>query len=62
MSEELKVKALHMGPAECAVDLGDGSERGEYVDQDYILQKLGRPHRAVNLMYCVGSKLLKSMT
>lgn len=52
MSEELKVKALHMGPAECAVDLGDGSERGEYVDQDYILQKLGRPHRAVNLMYC----------
>lgn len=52
MSEELEVKALHMGPAECAVDLGDGSERGEYVDQDYILQKLGRPHRAVNLMYC----------
>ena len=28
MSEELKVKALHMGPAECAVDLGDGSEIG----------------------------------
>ena len=42
MSEELKVKALHMGPAECAVDLGDGSERGEYVDQDYILQISGR--------------------
>lgn len=41
-----------MGPAQCAVDLGDGSERGEYVDQDYILQKLGRPHRAINLMYC----------
>ncbi len=49
---ELKAKALHMGPAQCAVDLGDGSERGEYVNQDYILQKLGRPHRAVNLMYC----------
>ena len=47
---ELKAKALHMGPAQCAVDLGDGSERGEYVNQDYILQKLGRPHRAVNLM------------
>ena len=27
-------------PAQCAVDLGDGSERGEYVDQDYILSKL----------------------
>ena len=49
---ELKAKALHMGPAQCAVDLGDGSERGEYVNQDYILQKLGRPHRAINLMYC----------
>ena len=47
---ELKAKALHMGPAQCAVDLGDGSERGEYVNQDYILQKLGRPHRAVNLI------------
>ena len=28
---ELKAKTLHMGPAQCAVDLGDGSERGEYV-------------------------------
>jgi len=28
MSEELKVKALHMGPAECAVDLGDGLIQG----------------------------------
>lgn len=53
---ELTVKALHMGPAQCAVDLGDGSERGEYVDQDYILQKLGRPHRAINLMYCYYPK------
>lgn len=41
-----------MGPAKCALDLGDGSERGEYVNQDYILNKLGRPHRAISLMYC----------
>jgi len=47
-----KVNYLHLGPAKCALDLGDGSERGEYVDQDYILHVLGRPHRAVNLMYC----------
>ncbi|MBP5410469.1 MAG: hypothetical protein J6Y26_01005 [Lachnospiraceae bacterium] len=40
------------GPAKCAVDLCDGSERGEYVNQDYILTKLRRPHRAINLMYC----------
>ena len=45
------MKKLHMGPARCALDLGDGSERAEYVNQDYILHKLGRPHRAVNIMY-----------
>ena len=45
------MKKLHMGPARCALDLGDGSERAEYVCQDYILHKLGRPHRAVNIMY-----------
>ncbi len=45
------MKKLHMGPASCALDLGDGSERAEYVNQDYILNRLGRPHRAVNIMY-----------
>ena len=48
----MKVNYLHMGPAKCALDLGSGSERGEYVNQDYIINKLGRPHRAINLMYC----------
>jgi len=43
---------IHMGAAPCALDLGDGSERGEYVNQDYILHTLGRPHRGINLMYC----------
>lgn len=46
------LKSVLLTPAKCAVDLGDGSERGFYVNQDYILQKLHRPHRAVNLMYC----------
>ena len=45
------MKKLHMGAAPCALDLGDGSERAEYVNQDYILHKLGRPHRGVNIMY-----------
>lgn len=49
-------KKIHMGKAKCAVDLGDGSERGEYVNQDYILNKLGRPHRAVSIMYCYYPK------
>lgn len=46
------LKKISLNPAKCAVDLSDGSERGLYVDQDYILRKLGRPHRAVNIMYC----------
>ncbi len=51
-----KIYNLHMGSAKCAVDLGDGSERGEYVNQDYILHKMGRPHRAISLMYCYYPK------
>ena len=50
--ENFKTYSVHMGKANCSVDLGDGSERGEYVNQDYILSKLGRPHRGINLMYC----------
>jgi hypothetical protein len=52
MSKDLKAYIVNMGPAKCNVDLGVGSERGSYVNQDYILNKLGRPHRAINLMYC----------
>lgn len=48
----MKLSRIHMGPARCAMDLTDGSERGEYVPQDYILRSLGRPMRSVNLMYC----------
>ena len=47
-----QINKIHMGKAACAVDLGDGSERGEYVNQDYILRVLGRPHRSISLMYC----------
>ncbi len=43
---------VKLDPAPCSLDLGDGSERGEYVSQDYILRALGRPHRSINLMYC----------
>ena len=46
-----KLYKIHMGEAKCALDIGDGSERGEYVCQDYILNTLGRPHRSVGLMY-----------
>ena len=46
------IKKVHLGPAGCAVDMGDGSERGSYVCQEYILNKLHRPHRAISIMYC----------
>ena len=51
-----KVYQVHMGKAKCGLDLGDGSERAEYVNQDYILHKLGRPHRCVNIMYTLYPK------
>ena len=40
MNRMEKLYSIHMGKAKCAVDLGDGSERGEYVNQDYI--QIGR--------------------
>lgn len=46
-----KLYKIHMGAASCALGLGDGSERGEYVNQDYILNLLGRPHNCIGLMY-----------
>ena len=52
LSANQPLTRIHMGPARVAMDLTDGSERGEYVSQDYILHTLGRPLRSVNLMYC----------
>ena len=49
---DLPLTRIHRGPARTAMDLTDGSERGEYVSQDYILKTLGRPMRSINLMYC----------
>lgn len=51
MEKNNKFYGIHMGKARLALDLSDGSERGEYVGQDYILHTLGRPHRNINLMY-----------
>ena len=47
----MKITKVHMGPANCSVDLGDGSERGLYVNQDYLLQKMRKVHRGISLMY-----------
>lgn len=44
-------KKVFLKSAGCALDLGDGSERGFYVSQDYILQKLKKIHRGISLMY-----------
>ncbi|MBQ1833238.1 MAG: hypothetical protein II114_05640 [Treponema sp.] len=45
------IRRVFMKKADCSLDLGDGSERGFYVDQDYILRKLHKPHRGISLMY-----------
>lgn len=45
------IKKISMSPSDCGLDLGDGSERAEYVNQDYILQTLGKPHRYIGIMY-----------
>ena len=39
-----------MAPA-CSLGITDGSERGEYVPQSYLVSRLGRPHHVVNLMF-----------
>lgn len=51
-AEILGLRRIHLGPARCSVDLGDGSERASYVPQDYILRLLGRPHRGISIMFC----------
>ena len=50
MNENIANKVL-LKSAECALDLGDGSERGFYVNQDYILHKMKKIHRGISLMY-----------
>lgn len=47
----MKAKKVILKPAVMGLDLGNGSERAEYVNQDYILHTLGRPHRNINIMY-----------
>ena len=46
-----KISRVFLKKAECSLDLGDGSERGPYVNQDYILQKMRKLHRGISLMY-----------
>lgn len=48
---KMKYRFIHLNKAKCGLDIGDGSERGEYVCQDYMINVLGRPHRMVNIMY-----------
>lgn len=48
----MKISKVCIRPAKCSLDIGDGSERSAYVNQDYMLRRLGRPHRGISLMYC----------
>ena len=45
------MKKIKTTPAKCSLDLGDGSERAFYVNQDYLFRKLNKAHRGISLMY-----------
>lgn len=47
----MKVNKVVLKSADCALDMGDGSERSFYVNQDYILSKMKKVHRGISLMY-----------
>ena len=47
----MEVNKVFLKNADCALDLGDGSERGFYVNQDYIMHKIKKIHRGISLMY-----------
>lgn len=50
-NNSLHFRKIQLGKCPCALDLGDGSERAFYVNQDYILRKLHKIHRGISLMY-----------
>ncbi len=47
----MKANKVLLKRADCALDMGDGSERSFYVSQDYILNKMKKVHRGISLMY-----------
>ncbi|MCI5830391.1 MAG: hypothetical protein SPJ89_09645 [Treponema sp.] len=47
----MKAEKVLLKNAMCALDMGDGSERSFYVNQDYILRKMKKVHRGISLMY-----------
>lgn len=47
----MEIKKVKLTQAQCALDMGDGSERGFYVNQDYLLRKMKKVHRGISLMY-----------
>ena len=61
----IKASRVKLIKALCGLDMGDGSERAEYVCQDYILDKMGRMPRRVSIMFtyypfdCVNMEISK---
>ncbi len=46
------LRQASLGEAPCAFEVTCLSERSRYVNQDYVLRTVGRPHRAINIMHC----------
>ena len=45
------IARIQLLPPPCTLGLTVGSERGSYVSQRHVLQRVGRPHHVVNLMF-----------
>lgn len=45
------VRRVRLARPPCTLGITDGSERGDYVPQQHLLAKIGRPHHLVNLMF-----------
>lgn len=45
------IRRITLAAPACTLGITDGSERGDYAGSAHILQRIGRPHHVVNLMF-----------
>jgi hypothetical protein len=47
----IRTRSLKLNVPPCTVGITDGSERGDYVPQEHVFNRIGRPHHVINLMF-----------
>ena len=45
------IRRINLKAPACTLGITDGSERGDYAGSAHMLQRIGRPHHVVNLMF-----------